>query len=139
MADKVHQILDQSTTTVAPIRLVDLGDGSFALRVSIGGGSSGVVITQPTRGALTNRSGSITTGGTSQQLAAANAVRNYLFIENVSANDIWFNFGTAAVVDQPSIRLLPGQSFSMEGSFVSTEVVNIISATTGDKFVAKEG
>ena len=138
MADKVHQILDQSTTTVAPIRLVDLGDGSFAVRVSLGSGGAAITI-QPTRGALTNRSGSITTGGTSQQLAPANANRNYLFIQNVSSSDLWFNFGTAAVTDQPSIRLLPAQSFTMEGSFVSTDAVNIISATTGDKFVAKEG
>ena len=137
MANQLHQILNQANGSIVPIRLVDLGDGSFSVSVVVGTGAA--VITQPTRGALTNRSGSIAAGGTSQQLAPANATRNYLFIQNVSANDIWFNFGTAAVVDQPSVRLLPGQSFSMEGTFVSTEVVNIISANTGDKYVAKEG
>lgn len=97
--------------------------------------------TQPTSaatGTLTDRSGSITTGGTAQTLAAANSSRKYLLIQNVSTGDLWFNFTTTAVTDQPSFKLLPGQSFVMEDSFISTELISIIGATTGQKFAAKE-
>jgi hypothetical protein len=92
-----------------------------------------------TVGALTNRSGSISSGGSSQQLAAANATRRYLFIQNIATEDLWFNFGTAAVADQPSVRLRPGDSFVMEGLFIDNQAIHIIGATTGSRFVAKEG
>ena len=91
----------------------------------------------PTQGSLTNRSGTITSGGTSQELAAANTSRKYLFVQNVSTGDLWVNFGTAAVTTQPSIKLMPDASLTMTG-FVSTQAVNIIGATTGQAFTAKE-
>lgn len=90
------------------------------------------------RGALTDGSGTITTGGTSQQIFAANAARKYLLVVNVSALDLWINFGVAAVQTQPSIKITPNGSFVMEGFFVSTETVNIIGATTGTVFTAKQ-
>lgn len=90
------------------------------------------------RGALTDRSGSITTGATSQQLAAALATRKYFFFQNLSTETMWINFGVAAVSDQPSISILPQASFVMETFFVSTQTINVISATTGSKFTAKE-
>jgi hypothetical protein len=99
---------------------------------------TGTVTANPAIGTLTDRSGSITTGGTAQQLAAANATRKYLLIQNISAGDLWLNFTTTAVSDQPSIKLTPGSSFSMEGSYVSTEAVSVIGATTGQKFTSKE-
>lgn len=90
------------------------------------------------RGALTDRSGSITTGATSQQLAAALATRKYFIFQNLSTETMWINFGVAAVADQPSISILPQASFVMETFFVSTQTINVISATTGSKFTAKE-
>lgn len=97
------------------------------------------LVQQVPAGTLTNRSGSITLGGTAQQLAAANTARRYLFVQNISAGDLWINFTTTAVADQPSIQMPSGATFDMEGSFVSTEAISIIGATTGQKFVAKEG
>jgi hypothetical protein len=90
-------------------------------------------------GTLADRSGTLTTGGTSQQLAAANTTRKYLLIQNVSTTDLWINFTTAAVVGQPSIKVVAGGNFVMESSFVSNEAVNIIGPTTGQAFTAKEG
>lgn len=90
------------------------------------------------RGSLTDGSGTITTGGTSQQIFAANAARKYLLVVNVSVLDLWINFGVAAVQTQPSIKIVPNGSFVMEGFFVSTETVNIIGATTGTIFTAKQ-
>lgn len=101
-----------------------------------GGGSGGTAL--PTIGALQDRSGTITAGGVSQQLAPANATRKYLVVENVSSETLWINFGVAAVQAQPSIKILPNGYFFMENSFVSNEAVNIIGATTGSAFTAKE-
>ena len=92
----------------------------------------------PNRITLTDRSGSIATGATAQQLAAANGTREYLLIQNVSAEDIWINFGITAVADQPSIKIAAGQSREWTVLGVPTASVSIIAATTGSKFVAKE-
>ena len=93
------------------------------------------------QGSLTDRSGTITTGGTAQSLAAANSSRRYLLIQNSGAtgDDLWFNFTTTAVQLQPSFKLAPGASFVMEGSFISTEAISIIGPTTGQGWTAKEG
>jgi hypothetical protein len=93
------------------------------------------------KGALTDRSGTITTGGAAQQLAAANSNRNYFLIQNPSAatESLWFRFGTGAVVGEPSIELTPGNGFVMDGNYVETELISVIAATTGHTFTAKEG
>lgn len=91
-------------------------------------------------GTVTNRSGTITSGGTAQTLAPIKSGRRYLFIQNVDASeDLWFNYTTAAVVDQPSIRLRPGEAYENPDGFCSSELISVIAATTGHKFVAKEG
>lgn len=92
-------------------------------------------------GAFIDGSGSITTGGTSQQVFAANQGRQYLLIQNISAETMWVNFGTAAVQDKPSIKIAADAAleYSLEGTgVIPTATINIISATTGSKFVAKE-
>jgi len=90
-------------------------------------------------GGLTDRSGSITTGGTAQTLAATNNARNYLLIQNNSSEDLWFNFAVTAVASQPSIQLPAGSTFTMENNFASGQSISIIGATTGQTFTAKEG
>lgn len=96
---------------------------------------------------ITDRSGTITTGATAQTIAAANATRRYLLIANVSDIVLWVNFGATAVADQPSIPLKAcaaagdgsGGSIVFEGSYVPSDLVSLIGATTGKKFVCKEG
>lgn len=100
---------------------------------------SGTQKTAPATGALTDKSGTITSGGASQVLAAANTSRKYFFVLNLSAENLWINFTTAAAATQPSIKLIPGSSFVMEDSFISTEAINILGATTASPFCAKEG
>ena len=92
------------------------------------------------RGAFTNRSGATSaTASTSTQLAPANAARRFLFIQNVGTADIWINFGAAANAGQPSIKLTANSIFQMDGSgFVSTEAVNVLSATASIAYTAKE-
>lgn len=99
-----------------------------------------VAASTPASGALTNRSGVIASGATAQSLMAANASRKYLFIENLDqSEDLWINFTTTAVASQPSILIKPNGSFVMESSFVSTEAISVIAATTNHAYAAKEG
>jgi hypothetical protein len=93
----------------------------------------------PQRGTLTDRSGTVTTGSTAQQVAAANASRSYFFFQNVSTSDLWLNFGTPATASQPSIKIVSGASFTFESRFVSTELISVYGATTTQAFTAKEG
>lgn len=100
----------------------------------------------PVQITYTDRSGAIVAGGVAQQLAAVNAARKGIMIINpvsaasqgiATAESIFINFTTAAVVSPPSIEISPGGSFN-PGNLVSTELISIIAATTGHKFTAKE-
>lgn len=121
-------------------QLVDLGGGVFAEKMvavtsagaDISGGSS------VAQGTHTDRSGTITTGGTAQTLAAANSARRYLFVQNNSAGDLWLRFGGTAAATQPSIRMQPGDAWVEDGTFVNTGSVSIFGATTGQTFSAME-
>lgn len=96
--------------------------------------------TAPTSGALTDKSGTITTGGTAQTAAAANTARKYLLIQNPSTapGSLWFSTVTTAVAASPSVELVPGASYE-SGLFCPTGAVSIIGATTGQAFTAREG
>lgn len=102
---------------------------------------SGGVPVEPVQGTLTDRSGTLTAGATAQILAAANASRHYLFIENPSnqTESLWINFTTTAVRSEPSIEIPPGAAFTMEAGFVSTELVSVIATTINHPWIAKEG
>jgi len=90
------------------------------------------------RGGLTDASGTITSGGVSQTLVASNAARRYLVIQNVDpAEDMWIDFGTAAVIGTPSILLPAGGGFVMDAGFCSTDAVDVIAATTSHPYSAK--
>lgn len=93
-------------------------------------------------GSLRDISGTITTGGTAQTIAAQNTSRQYLLIQNLSAGDLWVNFGIAAVAASPSIKITAGGNFEYSAGgtgVVPTALVSIIGATTGQSFTAKEG
>ena len=130
---RLQRIAQRLTSLIALLPTALVGG---RLDVNVG---AGTVSTTPTQGTLTDRSGTITLGGTAQTLAAASATRKYLLIENLDlTNPLWINFTTAAVQSQPSIRLGVGGSFSMEAGFISTELVSVIAATTGHAWAAKE-
>lgn len=81
----------------------------------------------------------ITTGGAAQTVLTANSARQFFFFQNISDEDMWINFGTAATQDTPSIKIEPGSSYEAPSHFVPSGLVSVISATTGKKFVCKEG
>lgn len=102
--------------------------------------SLGVIKTSPNpfRGTLTDRSGTITTGGSSQLVLPINLTRRYLFVQNVSDTTMWCNFTTAANTNQPSFTLIANASFIMENESISTEAINCTGTVTGKAFTAKE-
>lgn len=84
----------------------------------------------------TNRGGSITTGGTAQQLAPANASRMFLSGQNTSTDDLWINeTGGTATGGSPSFRIPAGSTFGVNTS----QAISIWGATTGQTFSATEG
>jgi len=134
---------------VSPIRTAagkdELGEERYPLFDSATGG---LVIVPTTvnvssvasqAGALTNRSGTITAGGSDQQIAASNSSRHFFFFQNVSDTDMWINFGAVANADQPSILVKPNGSMRIDGSFLPSGAVHVFCATTGKSFTCKEG
>jgi hypothetical protein len=85
----------------------------------------------------TNKSGSITTGGTAQTLAASNSARVALTGQNIDASaDLWINEtgGTAAANTAGSFKVAAGGTFSIS----TNQAISIVGATTGQKFSATE-
>lgn len=90
-----------------------------------------------TTGALTDCSGTITTGGTSQTAVAAVATRKYLLVQNTSAGNEYINFTSNAAATGSSLLILPNGSFVQETNFVSNEKVSIFGATTAQAYTCK--
>lgn len=92
---------------------------------------------QQTLTAGTDKSGSVTLGGTAQTLAAAYLGRKFLRGQNTSSGDLWINEmgGTAAVAGDGSYRVPPGAGFEVS----TNRAISIIGATTGQKWAATEG
>lgn len=91
--------------------------------------------------ALTDGSGTIAVGGTSQQVFTENRGRMYLLIQNVSDTTMWINFGVAANANQPSIQLVAGAAieFSAGGTgVIPSSTVNILCSAAGKAFTAKQ-
>lgn len=100
-------------------------------------GSAAWLVDTARGGALTDASGTCADGN-SHQLLAANNARRYLIIQNLASSaNLWFNFGTAAVASQPSIRLAAGRIWESPAHFCPTGTVNAL-GTTGETFVCKE-
>jgi hypothetical protein len=98
-------------------------------------------ILQSTRGAgvtTTDKSGTITTGGTAQTVMASNTARRGYFFQNNSSSTMWISTITTAVASQPSIRVDPGDSVWNQPGIAPTGALSVICATTGATFSARE-
>ena len=87
---------------------------------------------------ITDRSGTITAGGTAQTIAAANASRRGFEIQNQSTTDLYMSTLATAVLTQPSLRIPPGALYEMPSTSIRTGAVSVIGATTGQAFYARE-
>jgi hypothetical protein len=91
-------------------------------------------------GPLTSRGGTIAAGGTRQPLAARATGRRYLLIQNLDATSyLYVKFDGTATQDSASLRLSPGQTFTMEGSYCCDGAIDVVGPTTGQAFHALEG
>lgn len=89
---------------------------------------------------LTDFSGAITTGGTSQTCYAGASGLIYILIQNpkTATETLFVNFGAAAsTTDGKSIGLEAGERLVFENGFIPGNSINVTGATTGHKFVCK--
>lgn len=98
------------------------------------GDTNGTYVQSGTLPAATDRSGTATT--TSAQLAAANAARRGLEIQNIGANNIGINEfgGTAAIGTAGTYTVTPGSSIRVR----TNRAINVIAATASTAFTATE-
>jgi hypothetical protein len=85
-----------------------------------------------------NYSGTLAAAATAQQAVPANAARQFLLVQNLSAADLWIQFNVAAVMDQPSIKLAAGEKISFS-DYLPTAFLSIIGGTLGQAFTIWEG
>lgn len=93
----------------------------------------------PQSGNITTRSSTITTGGTSQQVAASNTSRKYFAIQNISDTDMYLGVGYTPTTTTGILLTKSGGGLAFESTFIPTQAINILCATTGKAFVAWEG
>lgn len=89
----------------------------------------------------TNKSSTITSGGSAQTFAAANTSRRGYRVQNLSSGKLFINDkGAAAVATETgaSFTLLPGQMYESPANGVSTAAISIIGATTSQAFEGAE-
>lgn len=93
------------------------------------------------RGNVLDGSGTLTTGGASQQALPANPGRYYLMCQNpVTASEpLFVSFGSAASASGGSYELAAGGSITFDGNFIPAGTVNVNAATTGHRFICKQG
>ncbi len=96
------------------------------------------VTISPSKGTVTDHSGTATT--TSASVMAANPNRKFLMIQNLSGAKLYINFGVTATQSSGSVLLAAnGGSFTMEGNFVSTDQIFAVASANNTLFTAKEG
>lgn len=106
------------------------------------------VVISPYQLAYSDKSGSVTTGGTSQTLSSINTSRHAIIIVNPAlatdegisnSEPLYINFTSSASAAGSSIPIAPGGSYVMGGTTpVTIELISVTAATTGHKWVAKE-
>jgi hypothetical protein len=100
---------------------------------------SGSVTALSSTGTITTRSSTITTGGTSQQVAASNSSRKYFVIQNISDTAMYLGVGYTPTTTTGLLLSANGGGMIFETSFIPTQAINVLCATTGKAFVAWEG
>lgn len=111
-----------------------LADGNLAILQL--DANANLKVTASIPGVLTSGGGTLATASTSQQIFGINATRRYLTVQNNSTADMWVNFGVAATLSQPSIRLLPSGAITFENNLIPNTTVTIIGATVGQAYSA---
>ena len=91
----------------------------------------------PVHQPLINRSGSITTGGTAQDVyGPADAPKYYVHFRNISDTDMTIDFDAVAVADR-GILVKAGEAFEPPAGIMFKGKLSVLCASTGKKFVCK--
>ena len=114
--------------TTTRVQNVNLTGASGNPAVSIGQSTS----------AITDKSGTITLGGTAQTAIAANTARVGYSIQNTSTGVLWFSGVGTAAANGSSMILLPNGYYETPLNAKNTGAVSIFGATTGQSFAARE-
>lgn len=85
-----------------------------------------------------SRSGTIATGGTAQQLMAANANRRGFVLQNQSSGDLYINGLATATADNNSLKIGAGGYYETPVHHVGTGAISIIGATAGAAYFCRE-
>lgn len=88
-------------------------------------------------GSFTDGSDTISASNVSQEVFAANAERNYMYFRNNSAASMYVDFGVAATSSGSFLVSASGE-LVFDSNFVPSDSVNVICATSGAAFIAKE-
>lgn len=85
----------------------------------------------------TDKSGTVTQGGTAQTLMAANSSRRGFSVQNNSTGNLTISsVGTASTT--AGFIIAPGQMYEAPAGGVPRTAISILGATTGQRFDARE-
>ena len=82
-------------------------------------------------------SSTIISANTSQQIFSSNDDRHYLYFQNESSDSMYVDFGVPANTSS-SFKIPASGNLIFDSAFVPASTVNIICATSGAAFIAKE-
>jgi hypothetical protein len=128
-------VLSASSSSVSEVSSSGSGTGATftltATEIPAAGSGGSALIAEPT-----DRSSTITAGGTAQVLMAANTVRTGWAIQNQSSGALYVRAGATAVADKTA-WLIPAGGY-YEPPYISRAAISIIGATTSQAFKAEE-
>ena len=129
----------QRWTTFFTLLPASLGQGTMSqgLKVALASDQSAIPVSIAWLPVTpVSKSGTVTTGGTAQQVSAANASRKGFSFQNNSDTDMWLSELATAVASQPSIKIAAGAYYEFPYAFPGA--LSLICATTGKTFTARE-
>lgn len=85
----------------------------------------------------TDSSGTITLGGTAQDVYAADAVSNGVFFQNISDTAMMIAFGETASATVGRLIPASGGAYENPPAFVPSGRLSVYCATTGKRFTCK--
>lgn len=89
--------------------------------------------------ALTDRSGTITTGGTDQLISAATPTRQGYQFQNNSTGDLWINdMGGTASASQPNLKIIAGGYYESPKASPCPYGIRVWGATTAQPYTCRE-
>ncbi len=122
---------------------------NFASFNSLSNTEQGGQVAQESPFSLTDRSGTITTANTAQQIAPANTKRRGFLIENpgnvlinqtltANTHSFWVSDVSTAEKSPPSREVAPGESYESPSGGCGTGQLSIIGTVDNQPFIARE-